>query len=550
MITNGKNGSHSRLAVVPRTDLELQRVVASERKLVGAVILCPSLLSKLAGVAVSAFVDALCAEAWGAIRNLEARNEEIGVIAIADELERRDREVGRTDLQHAGRIGELVLPFSHVAEIDPDEVALLGADLMRVQGARADLVDPDVEASAERDREPTFDELLVQARADVQEALGRERLRKEPLFSDDAVDILERKFDAPRWLVTGLLTRGGIGMIGAEPKTAKTWLATEIAVAIATGTRVCGEFSVPRGRVLYFYAEDLAVQVRNRVRALLKGGSRTLERGQLYLEPRGRFLDLLIDEDLAWIVASARRLGTFDLLVLDPLRDVHSGEEDKSDSMRDVMRRLRVLTELLGSVLVTHHTPKATKDTAKRRPGQNLRGSSSIHGSVDSGLYLEEIKSDGTNEFANRVRSQVKGARSAGEFQVDLKLIDDDQGEALQATWKVTGASAVAASKPAITRADEEHEADELVLAFVTSLAKRGELFSRTQLRSHKERPAAVSSKKVVAILDRLITRGRLKFDAGTVIVPGVIVSGQHTLKIEAAGPSSAPVEGANDGAV
>ncbi len=136
-------------------------------------------------------------------------------------------------------------------------------------------------------------------------------------------------------------------------------------IAVATGSRMFGEFFAERGRVAIFFAEDERQSVRNRVRSLLAGAGRALEPGQLYLESRGAFLDVLSDEDIAWVVASCRQRGPFDLLVLDPLRDIHSGEEDKSDSMRDVMRRLRVLGKLLGcTVWVSHHTPK-TKSLTK-----------------------------------------------------------------------------------------------------------------------------------------------------------------------------------------
>src|SRR5262245_17286272 len=69
---------------------------------------------------------------------------------------------------------------------------------------------------------------IKQALADVKGKLeAGDQSHRAPLFGTDAVDLLERRFDAPRWLITGLVTRGGITMIGAEPKAAKTWLGTE-----------------------------------------------------------------------------------------------------------------------------------------------------------------------------------------------------------------------------------------------------------------------------------------------------------------------------------
>ena len=278
-----------------------------------------------------------------------------------------------------------------------------------------------------------FEAEVARALADVRTELGTDRTKKHtPLFGVEATCLLGEELTAPQWLVTGLITRGGTAMIGGLPKAAKkTWLATEIAVAVATGTKVCGEFFAQLGTVRYFYAEDTRRQIRNRIRALLEGAGRAMPIERLYLEPRGSFLDVMRHEDLAWIVASCRRLGKLDLLVLDPLRDIHSGEEDKSDSMREVMRRMRLLGELLGcTVLVVHHAGKPSEANAKRGGGQRLRGSGSIHGSVDSGIYFLDCTGDGVGTFKNTVESEIKGARSAGIFTLALQITDDDSGEA------------------------------------------------------------------------------------------------------------------------
>lgn len=370
----------------------------------------------------------------------------------------------------------------------------------------------------------SFADDIATALVDVRGKLDATTGERTPLFETDAVELLDRDFPAARWLVTGLVTRGGITMIGAEPKAAKTWLGTEIALAVATGSKVCGEFFAEYGRVAYFYAEDMDVQVRNRVRALLAGvPDRRLMSGRLFLQPRGTFIDILDDNNLAWLVASCRKLGTVDLLVLDPLRDIHGGEEDKSDSMRNVMRRLRVLAEILGcTVAVVHHAPKQTKDNAKRRPGQNLRGSGAIHGSVDSGLYLEDSDGDGTNVFTNTVTSQVKGARSAGRFHIELAVTDDEQGEAIEARWTYTrevGKASKSTNMAAIADADE--------LAVIAFVREAGPM-SRTELKTSKDlRIASVGQKRRVSIADRLVGSHVLKLLPGGQLVD--VCYGQHT---------------------
>jgi hypothetical protein len=373
-----------------------------------------------------------------------------------------------------------------------------------------------------------FQAELARALVDVRGALGTNNAkRRTPLFGVDAAHLLGEEFPDTQWLVTGLITRRGTAMIGGLPKAAKkTWLATEIAVAVATGTKVCGEFFAERGSVRYFYAEDTRRQIRNRLRALLARVDREMPVGRLHLEPRGSFIDVMRDEELAWIVASCRRGDRPDLLVLDPLSDIHSGEEDKRDSMRDVMRRLRLLGELLGcTVLAVHHAGKPSEANAKRGGGQRLRGSGSIHGSVDSGIYFLECEGDGVSTFKNTVESEVKGAQSAGIFTLELQIEDDSSGEAVRATWKVTREASArkpsARAAAAAAKAGRDAADDDKAFAFVRDLAMRGVHLTRRKLRTHDAVP--LPERRLEAALNRLIEVGRLRLagaDGGEVHVP------------------------------
>lgn len=360
----------------------------------------------------------------------------------------------------------------------------------------------------------TWEHDLAQALLDVQAALGTSTANgaREPLFVP-ACDLFARSYGATPWLVQGVITRGGLAVLGAEPKVGKTWIATEVAVAVATGTRACGEFQAQCGAVAYFYAEDLDVQVRNRLRALLAGrGMTPAAIGNLHVCPRGRFLDVTRDDDLALVIASCRRLGKLDLLVLDPLRDIHSGEEDKSDSMGPVMRRLRAIGEILGcTVAIAHHASKPSGDTQKRRPGQKLRGSSAIYGSTDSGIYVGLRGGDGASRFEIEADVEVKGARSAGHVELVLEVEDDGLGEAVRATWQV--------SKPVKSDAapgDDMTKVETKVLAKVKALAAlpkdenaRSQLLNKTDLKKAVGGKATVTAEAIGNLIARGVLRQR-----------------------------------------
>jgi hypothetical protein len=74
---------------------------------------------------------------------------------------------------------------------------------------------------------------------------------------------------APPWLIDHLWTHQAVGVIGGPPKAGKTWLALELAVAVASGTPRLGAFAVHgAGPVLLYAAEDAAAALRGRLETL------------------------------------------------------------------------------------------------------------------------------------------------------------------------------------------------------------------------------------------------------------------------------------------
>jgi RecA-family ATPase len=285
----------------------------------------------------------------------------------------------------------------------------------------------------------TFESAISAARLDLEKygwgtAQQRIRGRLEPVSKT-----FEEAFPTVPWLVRGILREKAVVAIAAEPKSTKTWNAAEIALSVATGTKAFGEFPVIKsGPVVYFFAEDERRSVRNRFRALAKGKELDpiLATDRVYARYR-EAMKLESIEDLAWLVADCRALPEPPaLIVLDPMRDIHDSEENDSTAMAGVMGRLRALRDVLGcTVLFVHHSAKGSLDTAGRRAGQRMRGSSVIHGAVDGGFYLYDLKTDNEKTWDTNVEVEVKGARSAGQFALKLEVEDNLDGEAVLAKW-------------------------------------------------------------------------------------------------------------------
>lgn len=189
---------------------------------------------------------------------------------------------------------------------------------------------------------------------------------------------------ASRWLVEGLVAEQAVGCIGGIPKTGKTWLGLDLAVAVAAGVPALGRFPVDRpGHVLVYTAEDPAPEVRDRVAGIAAAAGvelASLDLGVIH-EPVLR-LDLDADRNRldATLAATKPRL-----LVLDPLVRLHRGDENSSADISDVLGFLRQMQRQHAvAVLLVHHVRKSGPGDT----GQALRGSGDLHAWGDSNLYV------------------------------------------------------------------------------------------------------------------------------------------------------------------
>jgi hypothetical protein len=188
-----------------------------------------------------------------------------------------------------------------------------------------------------------------------------------------------------RWLVDGLWSDEAVGIIGGEPKCGKSFLALDLAVAVAAGIPCLRRFAVSRpGRVLLYPAEDALHIVRRRLDGICAAAGISLAAldVQVITAPSLR-LDL--EADRASLDETVARLQPR-LLVLDPFVRLHRIDENASGEVAPVLAFLRELQRRHAiAVVLVHH---ARKGASTIRAGQALRGSSEFHAWGDSNLYL------------------------------------------------------------------------------------------------------------------------------------------------------------------
>lgn len=256
-----------------------------------------------------------------------------------------------------------------------------------------------------------------------------------------ALDDLLAEPDEPiAWAVQGLLTKGAVGIIGAEAKGTKTWIACELMVALSSGTPVFGRFNVPeRQWVLGCFLEDGKRNLKNRMRALIRGRNAShVDTSRIRVEVRPK-INLQSADDQAWIVASARAMPEPPgIIFLDPLRNAHGAEENSSSEMQPIMDALARIRDATGAcVMVSHHMGRPSKERQGQRLAHRLRGSTAIFGSVDAAILIETRKYQRTEQSAtwkSLIDVELRELTPAPPFGLELDVQIED-GAAKVAGW-------------------------------------------------------------------------------------------------------------------
>ena len=232
-------------------------------------------------------------------------------------------------------------------------------------------------------------------------------------------DLEERPLQQ-RWLIHDLWAEQAVGILGGEPKCGKSFLALDIAVAVAAGAPCLRQYATPHpGPVLLFAAEDAGHIVRHRLEGIAHAA--------------GTCFDSL---DIAVIDTPVMRIDRSDdqkrlrdtverlrprLLVLDPLVRLHRIDENAVAEIAPVLAFLRELQRSFATaVLLVHHARKG----GGSRPGQNLRGSSELHAWGDTNIYLRRIK--------KQILMSVEHRAAAGFDGIELELAEAGSGPAFR----------------------------------------------------------------------------------------------------------------------
>lgn len=256
-------------------------------------------------------------------------------------------------------------------------------------------------------------------------------------FRDDTAD-------DHSWLIAGVLPAAMLAFVAAPPKKGKTWLGLGLALAIATGKPLCGEYGVPEPRrVLYVALEGSKVGIRARVGALTRGleldpDADDLARLRFLYRPRP--FDLADLKTATWLRDDAAEHDAA-LVVVDVLRAAARINENVAEDFARVRDGLEPMLAAGRTVALLHHFGKLTETQKERSPGERMAGTGAMYGALDVGFLITRSESG-----ARRLRVEVEARDFAAPDALGVVIAGTGSGEHGGFTYADTATLAIDAA--------------------------------------------------------------------------------------------------------
>ena len=199
---------------------------------------------------------------------------------------------------------------------------------------------------------------------------------------------LKAKANQPKnWLVKDLILKGDQIMIAAAPKAGKTILASQLALAVASGQSFLGWQAERAAKVLYFNLEVNESMFADRLCKQLEALDIEPEFDKYLVDSETKSFDIMNPQSRAAIAETIKQTGA-ELVFFDVLARCHCASENSNSEMKEVLKELRLICGNAASVVI-HHCRKPPQGQEEANLGAYaLRGASAVHGEVDLVMSL------------------------------------------------------------------------------------------------------------------------------------------------------------------
>lgn len=191
----------------------------------------------------------------------------------------------------------------------------------------------------------------------------------------------------PTYAVAGVLRSGSVCELIAYGGTGKSWLAADLAVAVAAGQSWLHWFDVPEpGEALYVDYEGGRYETSRRFQAVSigRGIVGPVDGVELAVMPPLYMTDSDFESKMTWLAEGKR------VVIVDTLKAASPGTDENDSRIRqgiDVLHRVGEKTD--AAIVVLAHAKKTSGNATKIDPREAGRGSSAIFDAADTVLHLD-----------------------------------------------------------------------------------------------------------------------------------------------------------------
>jgi hypothetical protein len=284
-----------------------------------------------------------------------------------------------------------------------------------------------------------------------------EKNKPAALWVDDG-PWLEVEITRRPWIAPGYLMRGAVTVVSGPGSAGKSSLLVGWSIALALGKRWHRFFPAGPMRVFNYNVEDDRLEQQRRMSATLRqfeAAPGDLAGKVVRIGPNSTGTLLRRDpiSGRLGFTAAMRMLETMiaerkpDVLILDPLVELHDAEENDNTAIRAVMAKFRALAvEHNMAVVLIHHARKGAGSSAG--DPDSLRGASSIVGAARVVLTVLTMDEEQAAKLGIQPKERgkyfrVDGAKSnyaplhdAEWFQRIEYQLDNEEGVAAAVPWE------------------------------------------------------------------------------------------------------------------
>lgn len=243
----------------------------------------------------------------------------------------------------------------------------------------------------------------------------------DPLDCLTPAELMQQAPDEVDFTIDSLVPTHGVTIFSGEGGIGKSFIALDLAFAVASGSDFVGRFPCRQGPVIYIDLENDEGTIGRRLKQIGIGRGIDPTTLPLYLPRRGMpGVELQQDtpEGRAWLWSVIQKYHPR-LVVIDSLIACHSGDENNNVLMRQLVGGLDGLARAgdMGLLVVHHQRKRGVNNDA----GQLMRGASDLRNAVVSHFAARRTRDD----VILCQHDKCRPAQPARPFSVTIRDLND-----------------------------------------------------------------------------------------------------------------------------